>query len=152
MSWPISLKWLRTEAEMSTVRRVAPICSARMTALFFVRSVVPKQGMVTATISVMGRSSIFMASPVMSTASVESRPPERPTTAVLAPVCSSRCLRPRDAMSKISRHRASRSSLPSGTKGWGATYRVSFVSETVREKGISCTTGVLSNICVRRRS
>ena len=124
-----------------------------MTALFFVRLVVPKQGMVTATMSVMGRSSIFMARPVISTAKVESRPPERPTTAVFAPVCSSRCLRPRDAMSRISRHRASRSSLPSGTKGWGATYRVRVVSVRVREKGMDSTpSGAVSNIWVLRRS
>ncbi|KAF5083545.1 hypothetical protein DSECCO2_87970 [anaerobic digester metagenome] len=87
---------------MSTVFRVAPSRSAKITALFFVRSVVPKQGMVTATMSVMGRSSIFRARPVISTASVESSPPDRPTTAVFAPVCSSRCLRPRDAINKIS--------------------------------------------------
>ena len=152
MSWPMSLKWLRTEAEISTVLRVAPMRSARMTALFFVRSVVPKQGMVTAMISVMGRSSIFIARPVMSTARVESRPPERPTTAVLAPVCSSRCFRPREASSKISRQRSSRSSLSSGTKGMGATYRVSLVGETVREKVAPQGASASSITWVRRRS
>ena len=130
----MSLKWLRTLAEISTVFSTAPIRSARITALFLVRSVVPKQGIVTAMMSVMGRSSIFMARPVTSTASVESSPPESPTTAVLAPVCRSLCFKPREAMRRISRHRSSRSSFPSGTKGMGATYRVSFVSETVSVK------------------
>ena len=69
---------------ISTVRRVAPIRSARMTALFLVRSVVPKQGIVTAKISVLGRprrSAVFAAT---KSASVESKPPEMPITIFFA--------------------------------------------------------------------
>ena len=51
-----------------------------------VRLVVPKQGMVTAVMSVRGRPSKSMALAVMSRAKVESSPPDSPTTALLAPV------------------------------------------------------------------
>ena len=132
----MSLKWLRTLAEISTVRRVVPSRSASSTALDLVRSVVPKHGMVTAMMSVAGRSSIPMASAVISSARVESRPPERPTTAVLALVCSSRFLRPRAATYKISLHRSARSALSSGTKGVGETGRVRWVSPRSRSKPI----------------
>ena len=151
----MSLKWLRTLAEISTVRRVVPSRSASSTALDLVRSVVPKHGMVTAMMSVAGRSSICMASAVISTASVESRPPESPTTAVRAPVCSSRFLRPRAAMHKISLHRASRLSASSGTKGVGETGRVSRVLVTGRSKLIRHTSGPPPGkvkVFIRRRS
>ena len=46
-------------------RRAAPMRSASRTALFFVRSVVPKQGMVIAMISLAGRWSIPIARAVM---------------------------------------------------------------------------------------
>ena len=131
MLWPISRKWLRTVSPMGMVWRVAPMRSARSAALFLVRSVVPKQGMVTAMMSLAGRWSIPMARAVISRARVLSRPPERPTTAVFAPVCSSRFFRPRAAMVRISSHRPARSASFSGIKGVGETYRVSLVSQGV---------------------
>ena len=119
MDWPMSRKWLFTDSPMGMVRSVAPIRSARRTALFRVRSVVPKQGMVMAMMSLAGRPSIPMARAVISRARVESRPPERPTTAVRAPVCSSRFFSPRAAMVRISWHRSARSAAFSGMKGVG---------------------------------
>ena len=47
-SWPMSLKCCMTLSPMSMTRTVAPSCSDTMMALDFVRSVVPKHGMVTA--------------------------------------------------------------------------------------------------------
>ena len=136
MDWPMSSKWTFTARPMSMVFRVQPSRSARSTALDLVRSVVPKQGMVTAMMSVAGRWSICMATAVMRTARVESSPPESPTTAVLAPVCSSRFLRPRAATYKISLHRSARSALSAGTKGVGETGRVRWVSLRSRPKGM----------------
>ena len=69
---------------MSTRRKVVPSSSPNLVALSRVRSVVPKQGMVRVTISVLGRPSIFMALLVIISAKVESRPPDRPMTAHLA--------------------------------------------------------------------
>ena len=127
MDWPMSLKWTFTASPMSMRFRVAPRRSASSMALSRVRSVVPKQGMVTAMMSLAGRSSSFMATAVMRMARVESRPPDRPTTAVLARVCSRRLVRPRAAIFRISLHRSARSPASSGTKGLGETYRVSLV-------------------------
>ena len=72
-----------------------------------------------------------MARAVTSRARVLSKPPERPTTAVLALVCSSRFLRPRAAMVRISSHRAERSASFSGIKGVGETYRRILVAQRV---------------------
>ncbi len=134
MDWPMSRKWTFTASPMSMRFRVAPSRWASSTALSRVRSVVPKQGMVTAMMSLSGRSSSFMATAVMRMARVESRPPDSPTTAVRARVCSSRFFRPRAAIFRISLHRSARSSASAGTKGLGETYRVSFVSPTFRWK------------------
>ena len=134
---------------------VAPIRSASSSALDFVRAVVPKQGMVTATMSLAGRFSIPMARAVTSRARVESSPPERPTTAVLAPVCSSRFFRPREAIRRISSHRSARPAASSGTKGDGETYRVSRVSSTGSVKPhrqISGGSLPKVKVLVRRRS
>ena len=58
MLWPMSWKWDLTLLPMSMIFSVAPIRSASTSALERVRSVVPKQGMVTAMISVAGRPSV----------------------------------------------------------------------------------------------
>ena len=58
--------------------------SHRISALLRVRCVVPKQGMVTARTSVVGRPSCFMARTATSRARQLSNPPEMPMTAVLA--------------------------------------------------------------------
>ena len=130
MDWPMSRKWTFTASPMSTVSKVVPMRSARISALDLVRLVVPKQGMVTARMSVMGRSSMAMARAVMSRARVESSPPDSPTTAVLAPVWARRFFSPRADRVKISWHRAARSPWSAGTKGFLATGRVSVVSST----------------------
>ena len=80
----MSRKWTFTASPMSMVRKSVPMRSASSWALDLVRLVVPKQGMVMAVMSVMGRPSMAMARAVISRARVESRPPDRPTTAVLA--------------------------------------------------------------------
>ena len=56
-------------------------------------------------------------------ASVESSPPEIPTTAVFAPVCTRRCARPAIWIENTSSQR-SFSSFPCGTKGCGLNLRV----------------------------
>ena len=60
----------------------------------WVRSVVPKPGIVTAQISESGRFNNFIARTATSSAKVLSSPPETPITAVLARVCSRRFLSP----------------------------------------------------------
>ena len=83
------------------------------------RSVVQKQGMVTAMMSLAGRSSSRMATAVMSTARVESSPPDSPTTTAAARVCSMRFFSPKAAILRISSHRSARPAASSGTKGVG---------------------------------
>ena len=110
--------------------------------------------MVTAMISLAGRSSSFIATAVIRMARVESSPPDRPTTAVLAPVCSKRFFRPRAAIFKISLHRSARSSASAGTKGAGETARVSRVSSRGREKEARQRSACLwpLKVVIRRRS
>ena len=155
MDCPMSPKWTFTARPMSMAFRVQPSRSASSTALDFVRSVVPKQGMVTAMMSLAGRPSICMDTAVMSTARVLSSPPDRPTTAVLAPVCSSRFFSPRAAMHRISLHRSARSAASCGTKGVGETGRVRWVSVRSMSKEIRQTSGVPAagwKVFMRRRS
>ena len=130
----MSRKCCFTAAPMSMRFRVAPSRPASSTALSRVRSVVPKQGMVTAMMSLAGRSSSFMATAVIRMARVESSPPDRPTTAALAPVCSSRFFRPRADRRMISSHRFRRSPASSGIKGRGLTGLVRVVVHGSREK------------------
>ena len=80
----MSAKWLRTVAVMGTSWKVTPSSSHSVWALLRVRLVVPKQGIVTARMSVVARCSIRMARTVTSSARQLSRPPEMPITAVLA--------------------------------------------------------------------
>ena len=65
---------------MSITRTSAPSCSATTTALDLVRLEVPKQGIVQAITFVEGRPMRAAAIELTSTASVESTPPEMPTT------------------------------------------------------------------------
>ena len=121
---------------ISTSFKEAPSFFVSVQALVYVRSVVPKQGMVTAVISDGDRPSREKAREVTSSASVESRPPEIPMTALLQPVCSSRFFRPMAWMVKISSQRFRRSSCRDGTKGAGSMNRSSSRSRRGREKGI----------------
>ena len=152
MDWPMSLKCCRTAAPMSMRLRVAPSRSASSTALSRVRSVVPKQGMVTAIMSLAGRSIMRMATLVMRMARVESNPPDRPTTAACAPLCSMRFLRPSAARRMISSQCSLHSVPSSGTKGRGLTWRVRVVVHGSRAKGTVITRlSALERKVVRRR-
>ena len=73
--------------------------------------------MVTPQTSDAGRPSRRMASTDTSSASVESSPPEIPTTAFALPRMDSRCFSPATCMWKISMHRRTRFSFPVGTNG-----------------------------------
>ena len=96
---------------------VAPSFSLILTALLYVLSVVPKQGIVTHVIPFLSSPERSNALTVTSSASVESSPPDIPITALLQPVCSSLFLSPYVCMSRISSHLASLSYLSSGTNG-----------------------------------
>ena len=97
-------------------------------ALVFVRSVVPKQGMVTQMIPRLSRLSMSKALTVTRSASVESRPPEMPMTAVLQLMWRSLCFRPRAWSVRISSLLEARSSESSGTNGILSILLVRFVS------------------------
>ena len=71
-----------------------PSSSQRISALLLVLLVVPKQGMVTARISVMGLPVSFMALAATRRARHESSPPEIPITALLALAAASLLARP----------------------------------------------------------
>ena len=120
---------------MLTVRSVAPSSSARRSALPLVRAVVPKPGIVTAMRLARGRLSRSSAFADISMASVESSPPETPTTSCFEQVCSIRFLSPIAAMVKISSQRSERVELSSGTKGVGEIKRESSVSFMFSVKG-----------------
>ena len=97
-----------------------------VTALFLVRSVVPKQGMVTATMFCLGSPTLSMAWAQASMTRVESTPPETPMTGRQQFVYSMRFMRP---VAWMSRQRAANSAMPSsGTKGSRFIRRVIFVS------------------------
>ena len=82
-------------------RTSAPICSATMMALDLVRLEVPKQGRVQATTLVEGRPIFFTAMAQTITHSVESTPPEMPTTQWSSPAYCIRLMRPETWMSSI---------------------------------------------------
>ena len=65
-----------------------------MTALLYVRSVVPKHGIVTERIFSLGIPNKSNALAVTRSASVESSPPEIPTTALFTPVWARRFFKP----------------------------------------------------------
>ena len=76
------------------MRSVAPKQSMSSRALSYVRFVVPKPGMVIAMMFSLGRLHISNACAVTISASVESSPPEMPTTAVFMPVLRRRVASP----------------------------------------------------------
>ena len=103
---------------------LTPSSSQSLTALDFVRFVVPKHGMVTHRISFRLRPARSNARTHTSSASVLSNPPEIPSTTVFACVCSSRFLSPCDWMRRIASARARSCSSYGGTNGLGAMCRV----------------------------
>ena len=123
----MSAKCCSTALPMFTSRKSVPSSAASSSALERVRLVVPKQGMVTAKIPLRSRPSRSKALAVMRTARVESSPPDSPTTAQGALVCSSRFLRPRAAMVRISSQRSPRRDSSVGRKGVGEMGRVRVV-------------------------
>ena len=98
----------RRPARMSISRSSLPQRAARgARAVSSVRALVPKPGMVTASTSPRGRPSRSSVRAQTSRASVESRPPERPSTSRREPVCSSRRARPAVWIENTSRQRSS---------------------------------------------
>ena len=110
-------------ARMSISRSSTRTAWARQRALDSVRPVVPKPGMVTASTPSRRRPSRSKVRTATSRARVESRPPDRPSTARFTRVCSSRRARPAVWMEKISSQRMSRVAGSSGTKGWTSSRR-----------------------------
>ena len=90
----MSARCCLTDAEMSILRISVPRALASATELFSVRSVVPKQGMVTEMMSVAGRESNFIARAATSSARLLSVPPLTPITTLAALVCCMRLRKP----------------------------------------------------------
>ena len=80
----MSEKCCFTESVMSIVNNSVPIHSHNRCAFERVRCVVPKQGMVTVIMSLIGRERALKALAHTSSARVESSPPEMPITADFA--------------------------------------------------------------------
>ena len=125
-SWPMVSKCFFTLSPIGITRSSAPSCSAIVMALFFVRSVVPKQGMVTATMFLRGSEQRSMALAQASMTSVESTPPETPITGRQQFVYCMRLMRPSAWM--VRQRSANSPRSPSGTKGSRFMRRVSAVS------------------------
>ena len=121
----MSAKWLLTVSVMLISPNVTPKASHRISALERVRFVVPKQGIVRATISFASRPSTLQARTATSRARQLSSPPEIPSTPHLAWVCSMRLARPSAWMRRISSHRSARVAASCGTNGVQETGRVS---------------------------
>ena len=86
-------------------------------------SLVPKAGIVTARMPARSRPRRSNVRTQTSSASVESSPPERPSSTRFAPTCSSRRARPAVWIEKTSWQRSSSVAGSEGTKGWGSTER-----------------------------
>ena len=117
----MSLKWRSTAGPMGIVRSSAPSFAASFAALPRVRRLVPKPGIVTAQMKGGGSPSSTHVFAQTRSASVESSPPETPTTSRFAPVCSMRLASPAVWMLKISWQRSDRTAASEGTKGRGAS-------------------------------
>ena len=89
----------------------------------------------TAMIWLLSIPSMSKALAVTRIASVESSPPEIPTTALLAWVWASLFFRPMAWMVRISSHLLSLSSFASGTNGLEGNFLVSLVSVSSSRKG-----------------
>ena len=92
------------------------------------RSVVPKQGIVTVIIFFLSNPARSNARHVISNASVESKPPDTPTTALFTPVCNRRFFNAYACIAIISFARASRSFSPLGINGAASIFLVNTVS------------------------
>ena len=112
---------------MLTSRTVIPKEFIKSRAFVYVRSVVPNPGIVTPIISLRDHPNLSKVLTHTSNANVESNPPEMPTTALLAAVCTRRWAKPETCIENISSQR-SFNSTPCGTKGWGSKQRVRFSS------------------------
>ena len=139
----MSLKCCSTAAWIETSRKLTPRSRASDSALDLVRCVVPKPGMDTAVIPVRGRPKASNARTVTSSASVESRPPERPMTAALVPVWARRVLRPAVCRSRMVSQRSARSPWSAGTKG--ARGKTRSMSSASRRTGSSASTSSNEN-------
>ena len=130
MLCPISLKWLLTLSPISMVLKSTPSVSASFSALLFVLPVVPKQGIVMATMPFLSKASMSKALTATNRARVLSRPPESPTTTFLLLVWESLLLSPRAWRARIFSHLSLLLSSSEGTKGWGSIGRVRRVSSS----------------------
>ena len=150
----MSAKCRFTESVISTVRKSTPSSRQSVSALDLVRTVVPKQGMVTAMTSRRGRPSRSVVRTMHSSARQESNPPEMPTTSFFARAACIRVASPSACMVRISSQRRLRSALSSGTKGCGSIRRVSTVSTGSSEKYVSLHSPAvrLPKVFMRRRS
>ncbi len=113
---------------MSTVRKLTPRFSQSFSAFPRVRFVVPKQGIVTAIISVRRLCRASIALTITSSASVLSSPPEMPTITFGQFICSIRRISPSDWMRSIASARSASISPSAGTNGRRGMRRVSAVS------------------------
>jgi len=125
-------------------RNSAPIRWASASAFERVREVVPKQGIVTASSARSGSPASFSARAVAIRASVESSPPDTPSTARFAPVCLSRFASACAWIDSISSARSDRCSGSSGTNGAGSIYRRSSSLRSSVENGTSKCSSALS--------
>ena len=106
ISWSISLKCCIQASFILTSRMVTPNDVIRSTALVCVRSVVPNPGIVTPIIPLRSQPSLSKVFTQTNNASVESKPPDIPTTALLALVCTNRCANPDTCIENISSQRS----------------------------------------------
>ena len=133
--WPISRKCTLTASWIFTSWSVAPSFFVKTHAFWYVLSVVPKQGIVTASMQLLSIPCKSNAFAVTSNANVESNPPEIPTTALLQLVWFRRFFSPIAWIIKdSSQHLFLRLSF-SGTNGNFSKVLVSFVSSTSIENG-----------------
>lgn len=80
----------------------------RSTALVCVRSVVPNPGIVTPIMPLRSQPSLSKVFTQTNNANVESKPPDMPTTALLALVCTKRCANPDTCIENTSSQRSSK--------------------------------------------
>ena len=90
---------------------------AILQAFLYVLSVVPKQGIVIAIISSKSSSQSLKASYVSKSAKVESKPPDKPKTALVVRVCFNRFAKAWASIETISLQRISKFALQEGING-----------------------------------
>ena len=100
--------------------KVAPNAFVSSTALLYVLSVVPKQGIVTHIMPFLSKPASSKALFATIRACVESRPPLIPITTFLVPICSILFFKPKAWILRISSQRLSLTCKSLGTNGCGS--------------------------------